>query len=311
MPPSSPFQSRFRATAAVAHAPTQSLPRKPPLRSRLDKHLAELPVLPIVVSKLMALDPRSDRHFEEVRLLIESEPSFTARILAAANSAASAPRSPITSVRAAIMRMGSVPAANVVLTLAMAHVFVPRDPWEKSLWRHSLDVAVAARKIAACSAASGLKPEEAYACGLLHDIGRFVLFREAPDELRRVEGTHEGTPETLVEAERAICGMTHAEIGALACAKWRLPELVTAVVRDHHGPAGSGPVGLVRLADHAMFDAERQRDAAEAPPSPELRIERLVALQPELASLTAEELLLLVDASLVESEPIAQLIGIG
>lgn len=293
------------------HAPLPSQPRRAPLRSRLEKHLAELPVLPTVVSKLMALDPRSDRHFEEVRLLIESEPSFTARILAAANSAASAPRSPITSVRAAILRMGSVPAANVVLTLAVAHVFVPRDPWEKGLWRHSLDVAVAARKLAACTSSTGLKPEEAYACGLLHDIGRFVLFQEAPDELRRIEEAHARTPEALVEAERAMCGMTHAEIGALACAKWRLPELVTAVVRDHHGPASSGPVGLVRLADHAMFEAEYQRDAVEAPPSPEARIERLFALQPELLALTAEELLLLVDASLLESEPMAQLIGIA
>jgi|GEM_PF-1554180 len=230
------------------------------LKARLERHIDELPVLPMVIARLMSLDRAAPDYFDQVLKLIEGDPNLSARTLASSNSAASAPRTPITTLRGAVTRVGSLTASNLVLALAVTRVFVPRDAWEKSLWRHALQVSVAARSLAVLCHDQDLSPEEVYAAALLHDVGRFVLFQEAPDQLRRIdEGDWECARE-LVEFERSICGMTHTELGAMACAKWHLPEVVTAVVRDHHTVPTHPPHGklekmtaLVRLADLAMF----------------------------------------------------------
>jgi putative nucleotidyltransferase with HDIG domain len=231
----------------------------PAVRARLEKQIDNLPVLPAVVAKLMGLDRKDEKYFEEVRRLIETDPNFSARVLTAANSAASAPRAPITSVPAAITRLGSLNASLLVLSFALTRVFVPRDAWEKSLWRHAIQVATIARSFAQASGDKELQPDAAYVCALLHDVGRFVMFQEAPEVLRRIDESDTGTPETLIQMERSICGLTHSELGAMTCTRWRLPEIVVAVVRDHHKVQDLKPTGkiakltaLIHFADLAM-----------------------------------------------------------
>lgn len=229
------------------------------LRRRLQHHLDQLPVLPTTIAQLLSLSPDSSSHFDDVLRLVESEPNFASRILITANSAASSPIDPIADLRRAVARIGSTGAANLLLAVSVTRVFVPRDPWEKGLWRHGLQVAHAARGLTELIGDPSLNPGEAYTAGLLHDIGRFVLFQEAPDELRQVDETAWETPDDLVATERAICGLTHPELGALACQQWGLPDIITSVVRHHHDPLPpvyTGPeaklAALVRLADFAM-----------------------------------------------------------
>ncbi len=236
---------------------TAPAPAQPSLRKRLEQHLHELPVLPTVVVELMHLRPEDAHYFDDVRKLIELDPAFSARILAAANSAASSPRRPIVTVRDALQRLGSTQAASLLLTSAVTRVFVPRDDWEKALWRHSLEVAVLARAVAHHTGVADA--EHAYTCGLLHDLGRFILFQEAPEQLRRVEEASWSTAVELLAAEREICGLTHSELGALACRKWRLPEAIAQVVGDHHVPhrSGSPLTAIVAMADELMFGSVR------------------------------------------------------
>ena len=234
--------------------------REANLRKRLERRIDTLPVLPTVVSKLMALDRARPDYFEQVLGLLEADPNYAARILAAANSAADAPRARITSVRRALTRLGSAKASNTILTVAVSRVFVPRDDWEKSLWRHSLQVAIALRTLVHASPRADIRTDEAYTAGLLHDVGRFVLFAESPAALRRIDEREWESPEQLMALERSTCGITHADLGALACQRWRLPEFLVAVVRRHHDSDVHPERGevdallaAVHFADHAMF----------------------------------------------------------
>jgi len=232
----------------------------PLLRMKLEQHLDELPLLPSAVTSLMSLDRQSEKYFEQVLKLVESEPNFSARLLVAANSVGLASSTPITTLRAAIARTGSQRASGLVLGLAVARVFIPSNDWEKSLWRHAIQVAVASRELARLSASLAVNAEEAYTAGLLHDVGRFVMFQEAPEQLRLVDEGGWDDPQGLIATELAICGLTHAELGAKACSKWGIPELITQTVRHHHDRelAGLAPevlnlVAVVRAADLAMF----------------------------------------------------------
>ena len=284
-------------------------------KQRLEQHLKDVPVLPTVLAKLMALDANSDAHFEEMLRLIEAEPNFSARLLAAANSAASAPRNPITSVRSAFLRLGSVPATNLVLSVAVTQMLPPRDASEKGVWRHCLDTAVTARHFAAAWGDPELDPEVAYTCGLLHDLGRFVIFRLENEQERSPLAEGEGAKE-LLAAERTLCGMTHPEVGAMVCTKWRLPDRVVTVVRDHHRDvAPRGVTGklitVLRYADSVSFPSTARSEWL-APEKPrEERVRLVEAQRPPFLSISAEQFHDLLQVSAADAEAAASSLGLG
>lgn len=201
--------------------------------AKLDEKLQDLPMLPMVVSRLITLDPDSDAYFDELLTLAETDPPFAARILNMANSASSHPSKQIARLSNAIVRVGSRAIANLVSTMAVMRVFVPTTSGQRFLWAHAIEVAVCSRIIARNREVHGLS-EEAYLVGLLHDIGHFVMFDKSPDDLTRIEATNWRSPTDIISAERDLCGFTHSELGWHICHHWELPDLVADVVHNHH-----------------------------------------------------------------------------
>lgn len=239
-----------------------------PLSKRsVERHLDHLPVLSNVAVQLMALDTRDPKYFDRVKRLIECEPAFVVRILSAANSARSAPRLPITTLNAALIRVGSTHAANLVLAAALSQVFVPQRDWQRGLWRHAIQVAVTGRALSSALGDPQVVPDEVYAAALLHDVGHFVLLAEAPQWLERLTDESFDTEPSLT-AERAALGMDHAEVGALACKRWKLPELMVRAVRGHHeAPPLASPEGRLIAAIHvADLAAKLPADLASSQP---------------------------------------------
>jgi HD-like signal output (HDOD) protein len=223
----------------------------------LERCLADLPILPTLVGRLVTLDMNAEGSFDEVVAIAEEEPTFAIRILALANSVLFAPNQEITSIREAVSRVGAWRIAELCSSMALLRVFAPSTDDERGLWLHSIQVAVGARQIAGAISASGVEPQEAYLVGLLHDFGRFVLLEFARLDLQRIDEVGFSHPELLVALEKLALGFDHAEAGARALEHWGLPASLAAYVRNHHiyGPA-SGKVDnelllqVVQVADH-------------------------------------------------------------
>lgn len=198
-----------------------------------DLTLVDLPVLPAVLVRLMRLDPHADAVFDEVLALASADPTFAARVIHACNRADAAPDHPVETLRGAIARLGASHIRDLVTSLAVAEVFVPRTVHEVDLWVHAVEVATAARLIAR-DANRYIDEQQAHLCGLLHDIGRFVMFDQTPDRLRIVNELDWDDPDDLVAAELREFGYNHAEIGHALCEKWGLPAHLTHSIRDHH-----------------------------------------------------------------------------
>lgn len=232
------------------------------VRDQLQKKVSTLPVLPRVLSQLLELDPASPSLFDDLIKIVEAEPSYAIRLLGAANSVAAHSATPITRIRDAVVRLGAREVSNLMISMSVVRVFVPRNDWERGLWTHALEVAAVARALAR-HVGLGLNFEQAYLGGLLHDVGRFIMFDMAPEALREVDEAVWDTPAQLVAAERGICGTDHAEIGAEACERWSIPDLFANLVRLHHHPnievvlsGNDGRIGsLVQVADLASFSA--------------------------------------------------------
>ncbi len=201
---------------------------------QLNKRMASLPMLSTVVSRLLALDCADDNYFEEVLSLSQVDPSFAVHLIKMSNSASLAGVEPVVSLRDAVVRLGTSNIASLITSLALLKVFEPSGQRVKQLWLHAIQVAITARVIACTTSSFNVNPEQTYLCGLLHDIGRFILIED--------EITVPDTPpekdrpacDKLIEMEESIYGVNHSKIGASICVKWDLPEILCQVVEFHH-----------------------------------------------------------------------------
>lgn len=200
----------------------------------INKAIDELPLLPSAITQLMALSISDERYFEKVKELAEQDPTFTVRLIKVANSVANAPLSQITSINHAISRIGTRQIKGLITAFAVAKVFVPTNKSERDLWVHSIQVAVASQSIARMATYLNIDQEEAYLCGLLHDIGRFILFNKIPGGPVRIDEKNWEDLDQLLVAEKETCGLTHATLGGYAVKKWGLPSQIVNVISNHH-----------------------------------------------------------------------------
>lgn len=229
----------------------------------LERTLEDLPLLPSVVTSLIGLDRDKTDHFEQILHLAEADATLALRIIRLSNNSASAPSTTIATLPEALTRVGSNAIESLVKTLSVMKVFLPTTPAEKNLWIHAVQVAVTARFISRYVPKLKIGPDTAYLCGLLHDIGRFVLFDRAPVQLNLVESSPLNSPRELITEESKVYGFNHADLGAKLCKTWGLPKIIVAATLYHHDSnvsklsAVSAELGnlisIIQIADSFSF----------------------------------------------------------
>jgi putative nucleotidyltransferase with HDIG domain len=127
-----------------------------------------------------------------------------------------------------MVRLGTIAVRNVVVTVSFAsRMHDPRIYGERGreLVDHAIGTAYLARLIADKARTD---VEEAFMCGLLHDIGKLVILKLAHDYSRRT-----GKPVPREEVDQAI-DERHAGFGGLTLKRWKLPESLIEPVTCHH-----------------------------------------------------------------------------
>lgn len=203
-------------------------------QQQLNQEIDDLPLLPTAVSQLMTLSTKDENYFKKVHQLAEQDPTFAIRLIRQANSAQSQSISKISTLEHAIARIGAKQIKGLITTFAVAKIFVPTQKSESDLWLHSIHVAVTAQKLATYDTTFNTDPEQAYLCGLLHDIGRFILFKILPDGPLKTDEKEWQNPTQLIFAEQEACGINHAQLGIRASKKWGLAEDISHVISQHH-----------------------------------------------------------------------------
>ncbi len=220
-------------------------------RNTRERRLTDLPVLPITVARLLRLNQDSTEFFEELAAVVEDEPGLATKLVALANSAAYARGKQVTRIREAAIRVGADAAMELVLTGSFTRVFLPREPWQFALWIHAVRVANFARCLARMCDPEEVCPDTAQLVGLLHELGQFVLFHEAPWALRDLAHSKVAAVDRS-RAERALLGIDHQMLGAEAATRWGLPPpVLVALLRYQQTDvdATSRVAALVRVAD--------------------------------------------------------------
>lgn len=213
--------------------------------------VASLPGVYLRLSSVVS-DPRSSA--ADVGRVIAEDPGLTARLLKLVNSAMYGFPSRIETVSHAISIVGTAQLQDLALATSVIKLFASM-PQElvtmESFWRHSVACGVAARALA--TRRREVNVERFFVAGLLHDIGRPIMYMQVPDESRAAVTRSRETGEPLYLVEHALLGFDHSHVGHALLDQWKLPPSLREAVAQHHHPerATRFPVetAVVHVAD--------------------------------------------------------------
>jgi HD-like signal output (HDOD) protein len=206
-------------------------PRPDVLRRRVER-LRSVPTLPRLLQRVVGALEDPDVNFENVGSLIEVDQSLTSQILRLANSAFYSAQGRVGRVTSALVMLGTVVTRSVVLSTSVLDV---RKVGLRGFWEHSLGCAVAAGAIAKVTGLA--QPEEVSAAGLLHDLGKVVLFKELPDVFEEIVRRADDEGRSFRALEQDELGLDHCEIASWLVARWNLPACLAEPIMHHHHPS--------------------------------------------------------------------------
>jgi putative nucleotidyltransferase with HDIG domain len=138
-------------------------------------------------------------------------------------------------VQKALAFLGFNTVAQLVLSLSVFSMFSKfgdESLTMKDFWMHALAVAVCSEEIA--KRYKICKPEEAFTCGLLHDIGKLVIYELDRERLTFILKKSREGKKGFIEVERENDLLSHAYIGEMRATRWGLPQVVRQAIRYHH-----------------------------------------------------------------------------
>lgn len=265
-----------------------------------DPVLVSLPEVFMRIREVLS-DPSST--IEEAAAVIGKDPSLTAMLLKLVNSAFYArtlrvsgglPPASVDTLTRAVMLLGLNQLSTLAMGVAVLPLFrdIPSDCMDlRQFWRHSVGVGLVAKILAA--RLGDPSPERYFVAGLLHDIGRLVLYKQLPDIAGEALAQAAATNQLLVTVEGDTFGFDHAALGGMLLRKWRFPESLEQAVWRHHDPLSAEEpleAALINVADMVAV-------ATLAGGSGERLVPRFIPEAWDLAAITAADLPAIVDTA--------------
>jgi len=213
------------------------------------------PRLPEVVRQVLELTNRQEVRLRELHEAIETDSLLAARLVKAARSPVYG-RLDVRSLRDALVRLGNGTVRNVVLEIALDGPLFESRRFGQQVARTQLHNRCVAHLSRVIARAARVPSEQAFLCGLLHDIGVLAILQfmdgRLPEEL----------PDTVaLDAVRA----THAEGSRRIAEVWGLNDTVTGVLDAHHRLELTGPETRPMVACLNVAEAIAGRLAGDAP----------------------------------------------
>lgn len=246
--------------------------------------LKTVPSLPTLYFRIMELLSAPDASMDQIGEVISQDLGMTAKILQLVNSAFFGIARRISNPVEAIQLLGIGTVRSLVLSL---HVFSCFDHQHSKhfsierVWNHSLATGRIAQRIAKTFQRDRVLTDEAHVSGMLHDIGKVMLASSLPNEYQAALALAVERKQPVVDAEREIFGVTHAEVGAYLMGLWGLPISVVEAIALHHTPARTAikafsPLTAVHVAN--VFEQELNPGALPEPAPLKLDMDYLTTL---------------------------------
>lgn len=200
------------------------------------QNIGEIAAIPQVVMKVLDMTSNTRVTTQELEDVIGQDQGLTSKVLTLANSSYYGLPRRVSSLREAVMFLGFRAVRNITMTASCYNMFIGKSDSQsllkRRIWKHSVDSSLLTRMV--CSCASEVVPDEAFAAGLLHDIGKAVLEQYYPQAVLQVVHEAERLGIRHHEAEEQIMGFNHADVGLALAIHWSLPTVLAEAIGYHH-----------------------------------------------------------------------------
>jgi len=202
-----------------------------------------------VVARIIAVINNPDATAKELVDIILTDPPLAANVLRLVNSAYCAPRNKIADIQQAVIFIGFETLKELALNQKVCEIFrrgAKINGYSRArLWKHSVAVAVFSKMIYRREFVQ--RGENAYAVGLLHDLGIIIEDQFQNETLIQAIETASNSDIPLVQAEQETFGYNHAQVGMALAENWHLPDEIASGIGYHHHP-GQIPEAVMPLA---------------------------------------------------------------
>ncbi|MBU8870986.1 MAG: HDOD domain-containing protein [Gemmatimonadales bacterium] len=200
------------------------------IRFEVLESVEDLPSFNSVVVEFLQLCRKEFYSAQDFEKVICKDQALVARLLKIANCGLFGRSRSVHSIPEAVVLIGldnlkkivyAVSSQGIMCSNLMHYDYHP----DRGFWIHAMAVGQAAQILSEVCPESGLRPEESFVSGLLHDVGKLVLDKFLGP------GPHNSANR---EVEQMAVGLDHCELAGLILKQWNIPETITGPVRHHH-----------------------------------------------------------------------------
>jgi putative nucleotidyltransferase with HDIG domain len=200
------------------------------------KGIEDLTPVPHVVNQVLATaqDPKSS--MRDIADVIVYDSVMTVNMIKICNSAYFGFSREINSIHDAIVLLGLDQVIEMFLfQCAFENLNNSQEGYslsEGQLLKQSIATAMISKTIAEML---DIKDKHmVFTAALLKDIGKLVLGRFVATSLDDINHLVENNHMSFIEAEKAVLGIDHAELGGLIAENWHFSEKMIYIIRHHH-----------------------------------------------------------------------------
>ncbi len=258
------LQTDDQSTTFIVTIP-QVIPRDPKLveiENRIIDQLEKLPTFPENVQKVIAMCDDSTSALRQIGAEIEKDPALASGILKIANSPAFRTGNQIHTISMATSILGAKTIREITLVFASRQIIDEHLNVFRGFWDHAQLAAKYARRLAVKLGYRKLA-DNAYLGGLLHDLGKIILYTIEPSTIKEINGLNlNRNLHNTAALEEISLGVSHAVLGARLASKWAFSEDLVEMIANHHSPFAASQDYLTQAVLIHITDGLIQTEAS-------------------------------------------------
>ncbi len=194
--------------------------------------------------------------------MIKMDPTLVLRLLKLVNSAYFSLRTKINNISEAVAYIGVDNLRNMIILDAIKNLFKDdsgKNIFSKNrLWLHCSVTSICSQMIAERIFVT--RGEDAFLCGILHDIGIIVEAQVAPEKFETFCKNFVPETQDMTTQEKQILGTDHTVLGGMLTAEWKLPQELCYGITAHHSQLKTvtpeSHAGTLQIAEYLIARLE-------------------------------------------------------
>lgn len=224
----------------------------------LIKKFTTTKTLPHIAIRLTRMISDENSTMQDFEKMIRMDPTLVLRLLRVVNSPYYGLRQKVDSISRAVVILGVNKLRNMIVTEALKDIFNESQDEaifsRNRLWLHCVAVSICSQMIS--ERIFGQDGDNAFLCGILHDIGMIVEAQTTYDLFIKACLAIGSNSRSVTDHEKEIIGTDHCEVGRLLAKEWKLPFEVQQGIRNHHKDLAevtpSSVTGIIQTAEYIV-----------------------------------------------------------